>query len=91
MRRQHIIIQHHITVFYLIPISAFLEQNLRVQHSNTLKKAQIVFVPIFWFSIYLFVKRVEGLEAIKKFGKAYVEYSKKVPAFIPRRNCFKKY
>ena len=45
-------------------------------------------VPVFWVVIYLFVKRVEEPEAIKKFGEAYIEYSKKVPSFIPKMNCF---
>ena len=49
-----------------------------------------IFVPLFWFAIYLFVKRVEEPEAIKKFGEKYIEYSKKVPGFIPRINCFMK-
>ena len=50
----------------------------------------LFFVPFFWLVICLFVKRVEEPEAIKKFGTKYIEYSKKVPAFIPRITCFSK-
>ena len=48
----------------------------------------LIFVPLLLLAVYTFVKRVEEPEAVKKFGDAYIEYSKEVPAFIPRLNCF---
>lgn len=47
----------------------------------------IIATPMLILLVVIFVLKVEEPEAIKKFGDAYIEYSKKVPRFIPRIRC----
>ncbi len=44
----------------------------------------LVIAPILVSLVIIFVIKVEEPEAIRKFGEAYVEYSRRVPRFIPR-------
>ena len=44
-----------------------------------------IFTPLFIFINVWELKRVEEPELIRRFGKAYVEYKKRVPMFFPLR------
>lgn len=43
-----------------------------------------IFTPLFILLNILYLKTIEEKEMEKKFGKAYLEYKKSVPMFIPR-------
>ncbi len=49
-----------------------------------------IFLPFQLLMLFSFVKFVEEPEAVKKFGDTYIEYSKRVPRFIPRLRCLRK-
>ena len=43
-----------------------------------------IFTPLFMLLNVLYIKVIEDKEMEKRFGEEYLEYKKKVPAFIPR-------
>jgi len=42
-----------------------------------------IFTPLFIVINVLYIKAIEEKEMEKKFGRAYLEYKKRVPMFIP--------
>ncbi len=64
---------------YIAGLSIIFGVSLLVQNSNLLISAFV-----YWFILHIFLIAIEEPQLERRFGKAYLEYKRKIPRWIPK-------